>query len=168
MKKKILKAGGSPPVAKPKSDKVPAKPKNRKLTIKQRKLIKGVISGLSGRKAAKQAGHKGNAATLCVTASRTLSNVNVRSSIQEAMRKANIDDKFLTKVLKEGLTAKTIKFFQRDGIVRDQRVCADHPTRRGFLDIAHRIEGNFAPEKIDLNDTREIKQIADALEKLAK
>ena len=171
MKKKTKKAGGGPPVARPKLDKVPAKPKKKKkkkLTIRQRKIIKGVIAGLSGKNAAKRAGHKGSDAALRNAASRVITNDYIQSSIRKAMRKAKIDDGFLTKVLKDGLKANSIRFFQRDGIVRDKRVCADHPTRKGFLDIAHKIEGNFAPEKIDLTDNREIKQIAAALEKLAK
>jgi len=144
----------------------------RQMTIKQRRfvaaVIKGVDKGTPGYKAAKKAGYKGDKASLCAAASRLLRNDNVLTPIQMAMKKAGLDDKYLTKVLREGLQAKQVKYFQYEGKVIDKRVDVDHNARHKFLDTAHKLAGNYSPEKLEVGDTKEIQAIAETLAKLAK
>jgi DNA-binding CsgD family transcriptional regulator len=105
----------------------------RDLTLKERKLIKGIVAGKSQTQSAVDAGYSVRSAAALAT--HTLKKVNVRNALLAAMQKAGITDEALADKMREGMDAQTDK---------DR---PDHAIRHRFLETALKVRGDFAPEK---------------------
>lgn len=71
-----------------------------------------------------------------------------REKLLAAMKRARINDRYLIGKLKEGLNAKQTQLFAHKGIIRDKRQLIDYNARRAYLEIAHKLRGDFV-EKIE-------------------
>ncbi len=145
------------------------KTENRDLTIKERKFVKAVIETGNGTEAAKIAKYKGNRVTLSAVASENLQKPPIMSAVLAAQEKAGITDDLLAKVLKDGLKSNLTKFFQKDGKVIEQKRCKDMPTRGRYLDTAHKLRGEFAPDESRVNiESEDIKSLTDSMRAIAE
>jgi len=70
--------------------------------------------------------------------------------IMEIMDKANVTDTKLIARLKDGIYAKKISYFQKAGIVTDQREDEDLVTSHKYLETALKLRGHLK-EKLDVN-----------------
>jgi phage terminase small subunit len=124
--------------------------KGTKLTVFQRRFIKEFIAnGGNATKAAEAVGTHKTENAAASSASAMLNNPAVQSKIKEIHDKLGITDEMLGKVLKDGLKANVTKFATDKGIITDERDCNDHPTRLKALEIAHKLRGEFAPDKME-------------------
>lgn len=113
-----------------------------KLTDKQRKLVKGVARGDSLGKAAREAGYSstGNASVAMST---------IREKFPQLMNRLGLTDESLVNdYLRPGMTAHETEFFQKDGIVTDEREVIAWPIRMRALDMAFNLKGSYAPKPI--------------------
>ena len=110
--------------------------------MKQRKFVKEYIKSGNQTLAAKRS-YNCNDDTARSLGSSNLTKHNIKSAVIKAQEKIGITDSFLAKTLKEGLKAKETKFFADGGKVRDKRNCIDYPTRAKYMEIAHKLRGNF-------------------------
>lgn len=117
----------------PKPEKPPGKNATDKkgLTVKQAKLIKGMVDGLSAGRAGLLAGYGKNIASASVTACKTLKSANVRQRLQEALER-------------RGLTIDAIADQIARGI-RDGKL-GQHD---GYLKLAMRAHGLEGEDKLD-------------------
>jgi hypothetical protein len=128
-----------------------AKPraKSPKLTVKQAKLINGIIAGKTKRQAAKDAGYSGNPESLSAGASQVLKKVNVQEAMMEAMTRAGIDADLLAGTIKRGLTATKGVIVRDPGAVDSDESAnsafyeevPDHAIRHRFLETSLKIAG---------------------------
>lgn len=79
--------------------------KKRPLKPKEAKLIKGIVAGKTRRKAARDAGITGSDEVVSVTASRMLSNVNVKEALQQALLDAGVGLEDVAQVVADGMKA---------------------------------------------------------------
>lgn len=85
-----------------------------KLTVKQAKLVKGVVQGKTKRQSAKDAGYSGSPETLSVTASEVLKNPNVQEYLVEQLMKMDLAGPDLVAPVAKALKAKKIIFHGKD------------------------------------------------------
>ena len=128
---------------------------NKKLTMRQRRYVKNVMSGMSKRKAALEAGYSQE---VC---DNTRTKIDKFPSVQEAfrvaMKEAGIDDKSIVRVLKEGLSATNLN--GKDAVEH-----VDHRTRLSFVEYINKMRGIDAAAKVDV--TSGGKAISFGLDKL--
>lgn len=141
--------------------------KKAKLTPKQGKFVKEYIKTGNATKSAEKAGYKGNKETLRVVGSENLTKPSIQSKILLAHEKAGITDELLAQKLKEGLSSGKTLFFQKDGRVISKRNCIDYQTRQRYIETAHKLRGDFAPQVIDLQ-SEDINKLTDSLKKIAE
>jgi phage terminase small subunit len=117
------------------------KKKSEKASIRQRKYVKGVLSGKSGRQAAKDAGYSAR------TADRATVQIESKPAVVQAFKavleKAGITDELLARRLREGVDAKETKFFAHQGKVIDKRQTVHHGERRAHVELAMKIKGHL-------------------------
>lgn len=104
------------------------------LTIKQRKLIAGVVSGMPKRTAAIQAGYSEQSAH--AIAHETLKNPEVLKSLNDIMQEHGITDNYIAQKLIELAEAET------KGIPH-------WPARARALDIMLKVKGSYIPEQLE-------------------
>lgn len=102
--------------------------KKRPLTIKQKKLVKGIVAGKSQKDAAKDAGLNEQ------YASDILKKPEVKASLQELMEAAGLSDDVLLSKHKELLNAK------REDV-------PDYQTQKSALEMAYKLKGAFVEKK---------------------
>jgi len=139
------------------------KKKLRKLTMKQRRFVKEYIKSGNQTLAAKRS-YNCNDDTARSLGSSNITKHNIKSAVIKAQEKIGITDSFLAKTLKEGLKAKETKFFADGGKVRDKRNCVDYPTRAKYLEIGHKLRGNF----IDRSEVNATVSVRDTLQDLVR
>jgi len=139
------------------------KKKLRKLTMKQRRFVKEYIKSGNQTLAAKRS-YNCNDDTARSLGSSNLTKHNIKSAVIKAQEKIGITDSFLAKTLKEGLKAKETKFFADGGKVRDKRNCVDYPTRAKYLEIGHKLRGDF----IDRAEVNATVSVRDTLQNLVR
>lgn len=83
-----------------------ARRSKRKLSVKEVKLIQGIVSGKKRRQAARDAGITGSDNVVSATTSRMLSNVNVKLALQEALAQAGVGVSDVAQVIADGLKAE--------------------------------------------------------------
>ena len=130
------------------------------LTLKQRKLAKGIAAGLNGKDAAIAAGYSPHSAKS--TASDVLNhNLHVQAYLYRLMDKKGLTDSKLLNTLKEGLEANkvistTVILKAGDPTVTERTADAksvdfidvpDHPTRHKFLETGLKLRGHLQPEQ---------------------
>lgn len=108
------------------------------LTIKQRKLIKGVVEGKSGTQAAIEAGYSPKSAG--VTACHTIK--KYKETLTKAMERAGIDSKKLAEIGKDGIEQE------------------DRNIRHKYYETILKIRGDYAPEKheVKLDDYSNLRE----------
>ncbi|HJP81433.1 MAG TPA: hypothetical protein VJ841_03515 [Candidatus Saccharimonadales bacterium] len=88
--------------------------KKRSLTIREARLIRGVVAGKTKRQAARDAGYTGSNETVSVTASRVLSKANVQEALAKAMDHHGITIEKIIAPVAKALDAKVT--YNLDGI----------------------------------------------------
>lgn len=122
------------------------KKKEPKLTVKQKKLLKGVMEGKSRKQAAISAGY--SPASAHSTATLTLNNSKVKTAFQNMLDKAGLTDDALAKKFQELVTAKETKFFQKDGVVVETRDVEAIETQRKTAEFVAKLKGHLV-EKVE-------------------
>jgi hypothetical protein len=95
--------------------------------------------GMSFKEAALKAGYSEKTAQ---NASHNVVN-RCKDEIRAIHEKCGITDTMLAKKLKEGLNAKLVRVFSEKGKVYYSKQLDDFPTRKGYLEIAHKLRGDF-------------------------
>jgi len=124
------------------------------LTIREKRLIKGVVSGLTGAEAARRAGYSAKSASQL--ASETLAKPKVQSALLAAMEKAGITDDRIAQVMDEGLKANRVvsaRVTNKDAEVDtdDFIEVPDHAVRHKFLETAIDVKGAKAAKQVQLS-----------------
>ena len=121
---------------------------SRSPTVKQRALVRGIVSGKSQTQAAIDAGYSERSAYS--VGSETLKKPEVRELMQRALRRKGISEDRLAEVLDEGLRANrvisAVVGTDATGKTMDFIDVPDHATRHKFLDSAIELL-DFKPEK---------------------
>lgn len=125
------------------------------ITLRERKLIKGIISGKTKQQAALDAGFGSNLASSAQLAYQTLKKPSTREALLEAMEKAGIGDNALAQAMREGLKAKKAIAMRDDKPV----MVDDHLSRAKFVDIAVKIRGDYASEKVEHSGQVDIRSV---------
>lgn len=113
-----------------------------KLTLKQRKFWKCYQKTHSLIEAAKAAGSKGkDSHSLSVIGHQILRSLDL--SMPELLDAQGLTDEAMAKPLQEGLAAERPIIATWEGKISDRIDISDHPTRAKFLEIYHRLKGNF-------------------------
>lgn len=135
------------------------------LTVKQRKLVKGIAEGKTKRQAAIDAGYSPDSAGPLAT--ETLRNPNVRDAFLTAMEKAGVTDEKLNQVMREGLEANRVvsarivksrptnideELAEANQNTDDFIEVPDHATRHKFLETAIDVKGAKAAKNINVRD----------------
>ena len=125
------------------------------MTLRERKLIKGVAAGKSKTQAAKDAGYSPRSAY--ELGSRTLKNVDVRTALDILMDKAGLSDTKVFAAHAELMGAnKTVSVIPVKGETEGRDATAssvefvdvpDWQARAKGIDMAHRIKGRFVEKK---------------------
>lgn len=146
---------GRPPKKQPASPIDPAKKTSQKqnteagkppkLTMKQRKLVKGIAAGKTQREAARQAGMNEQ------YVSDVLKKPEIQASIQDLMAKHGLDDASLLNVHRELIHAtKVISAVggkEASGETVDFIDVPDHQARAKGLEMAYKLKGAFLEKK---------------------
>jgi|WetSurMetagenome_2_1015567.scaffolds.fasta_scaffold957761_1 hypothetical protein len=134
------------------------KPAKKKLSIRERKFIKGLIEGKSPSKAMVDAGY--TQYTAWAKAKEKVKEVQVSETIQALMEKRGISDDRLTEVLEKGLEATKVisaLIIAKDGegmkdansMTRDFVDVEDYAIRHKYLETGLKLKGHLR-DKIDL------------------
>jgi len=115
--------------------------KPKRLTNKERALLRGLVQGSSLTQAAIDAGysgkHPGQSGWQALQ--------NVRLKMPELLDRHGLTDyALIEKHLKPLLHATETKFFQHKGKVTDSRTVPDNAVRLDALDMAFRLKGSYA------------------------
>jgi phage terminase small subunit len=112
------------------------------LTLKESKFLKAYLETGNISESAKRAGSKGkDVFSLYETGRRWLDKIGI--SLQETQEALGITDAYLTKKLSEGLTANKRYFGTWQGEIVSSDEFEDYVTRSKYLEIAHRLRGQF-------------------------
>lgn len=106
-----------------------------KMTLKQRKLLKGITGGLPVSQAAREAGYSPKSGKVYEMLERPA----FKSALTALMDSQGLDDTRLLSALSEGLNATKTN-------ARGEEI-PDHTIRLKSLELAFRIRGSFAPER---------------------
>jgi len=123
---------------------------NQQLTIRQRKLIQGVASGLPKRIAAIRAGYSERSAH--AIADETLKNPKVKKALTELMEESGLSNSRLLEKHRELLNAQKIVSIvcgqEGNSATVEYTEVPDYAIQARALEMAYRLQGAFAPEKI--------------------
>jgi len=112
------------------------------LTRKETLFLKTYLQGKPLYECAKQYGSKGkDKPSLTQIGCQILGRLNI--SAQEILDLNGVTDQAATKPLIDGLNAKRTLIATFQGHIKDKIDIDDHPTRGKFLEIYHRLRGNF-------------------------
>jgi len=109
------------------------------------KFTEGIISGLSMAEAARRAGYSESTADQACRALMPQAREVFRRTLEHYAPLNKV-----TKRIAEGLDAEETKFFQKDGIVQDERNVVAWSERRESAALATRLLG-FMPEKTEVS-----------------
>lgn len=117
-------------------------PKTRILSkIRRRKLIEACLDGKNLKEVAISTGL--SPATAQSQASDILKRPEVRASFACILEQEGLSDNVLAKKIDSLLNAQNTQYFQKDGIVTDERVVPAHETQRKTLELATRLKGHL-------------------------
>jgi phage terminase small subunit len=77
----------------------------------------------------------------------------IQKCLQVEMERQGISDEYLAKKLKDGLGAKYAAQYYKDGALK-QKDAADYHTRKEYLDMALKVRGDYAPERMEIQQSR--------------
>jgi hypothetical protein len=117
------------------------------LTVRQRKLVHGLVAGQRPTDAARAAGYSEATAVHGIT--RLMAGAPFRAALSRSLSRAGITDTKLWAGLKDGLTALETKFFADKGQVTDQRDVIAWGPRHQHLETALRLKGYLGRESVD-------------------
>ena len=121
----------------------------KNLSVRERKFVKAYIAnGGNGVKASLSAGLTKNYGVGNNIANALTNSPRVQKALVVEMEKQGITDELLAKKLREGLDAgehRAMKIGKKLRFVDSP----DFGTRVKYLDLTHKIRGDFAPEKVD-------------------
>ena len=117
------------------------------ISVRKRKLLKGVMAGIGPVQAAREAGYSETTATRGVTA--LMASAPFRAALGQSMRRAGITDKRLWAGIDAGLDAKETKFFAEKVTVTDSREIIAWGPRHQHLETALRLKGYLGRESAD-------------------
>lgn len=126
---------------------MPKKPKAKKvkkLTVRQRELIKNIGRGMSVSRAAVRAGYTDKAPRQA--GHQALEQIK-RSMPELLDAKGLTDDALIDNYLRPGLEAKEVRLSQFMGQFTDHMEVIDHGVRRDYLDMTFKLKGSYAPTK---------------------
>ncbi len=110
----------------------------RRLTIRQRKTLKGVAAGKPVLQAALAAGYSEASAH-----SVPYRNGNLRAEVASLLAAAGLDDRSLMAELKTLVRAREIKFFAHEGKVTDTRRVVSLDAKAKGLDMSFKLRGLY-------------------------
>jgi hypothetical protein len=117
----------------------------RLLTPQQRDVLDGLLSGMPPLEACQRAGYKTSAPMK-----------SIRDKVPDIMRRLQLDEEVLiVKYLKPLLEANETQYFQKDGLVTDEREVEALGIRRQALDMAFKLTGAYATDE-DGSDDKDI------------
>lgn len=121
--------------------------KKDKLTLKQRKFIRGLAEGLTIAEAGRQAGYSDG--TLKGEIYRTAENRRIRAAIKDIMEQMGLTDGQLLKALKNGLDANKVISFNKNSNSKKSVFLEipDFASRHKFLTIALYLQGHLTVKK---------------------
>jgi hypothetical protein len=122
-----------------------------KITTKRRKFVTGMAKGLNAGDAALTAGFRNKAYGYYLK-----QQDSIKSLLMKAMEKAGVTEDLIAEKMKEGMNALTVPKHPQDN-----RRFEDHFIRKQFLEMAIKIRGDFAPEKVE-SIKKEIKLVIDS------
>lgn len=117
-----------------------AKPKPTKPTLRETKLIKGIISGKTQQQAGIEAGYGGGPKTVSVTASQALQKPHVREALQQEMERQGITLEKIVKPIKDGLEAEKVSIVG-NGEDAMAEITPDHTIRLKSSQMAQKLIG---------------------------
>lgn len=147
------------------------------LTVRDRKFVKGIVSGKKKYKAAQDAGFSTkNPKAASVTAARKLDTPRIQRAIDAALAAKGLDEKRVAEVLEEGLQAnkvisatvvgkaKPVADPAVDEVEANERTMdfidvPDHPTRHKYLETLVDIMGVKAPKEAKISVTKTIEDL---------
>lgn len=143
-------------------DKKPTRrtPKPRqKLNIRERKFVKGIVSGLSATEAMRQAGYKETTARIKQSAKLA----QVSETIQAVCERLGLTDEAIVSTLAGGLVAqKCISAIgEADGKSTDFVEVPDWGNRLKASDIALKLKGRYPSDKVDITHTGKVTLVID-------
>ena len=112
------------------------------LTLKQRRFWKEYLKTQNLASAAKAAGSKGKDLHCLSECGRQILK-SLELKMAELLDAQGLTDENLNKTLSDGLNAKHTVVATFQGKIGEEKSFVDHPTRVKYLDIAHRLRGNF-------------------------
>ena len=119
-----------------------------KLTLKQRKFWKHYLEHHNLAAAAKYAGSKGKGVKSLSTLGHQILE-SLELSMPELLNAQGLTPEAMSKPLQEGIEAKKPLIATWEGKITDQLWIDDYPTRAKFLEIYHKLNGNFI-DKVEL------------------
>lgn len=123
------------------------------LTVRKRKLVKGIVAGIQPTQAARAAGYAESTATHGIT--KLMAGAPFRAALGQSLRRAGITDKRLWAGLDKGLDAMETRYFADKGVVTDTRDVIAWGPRHQHLETALRLKGYLGRESADdAGDTR--------------
>ena len=130
--------------------------KQRKTTLKEKKLVKGIIAGKTRKQAAIEAGYAPKCADS--QASQVLSKPNVQSEFQKALEKAGVTTARLAEKISEGLDSKKVisativagNSQEAGSTTNDFIEVPDYLAQHKFLDTALKLKGAYPSEKVEV------------------
>jgi hypothetical protein len=120
------------------------------LTVRQRKMVKGIVAGQRPTVAAREAGYSEATATHGIT--KLMNAAPFRAALGRSLSRAGITDRRLWAGLDKGLDAMETKFFQHEGQVVDSRDVIAWGPRHQHLETALRLKGYLGRESADDRD----------------
>lgn len=115
--------------------------------LRRRKVLNGLIAGKSLTEAALDAGYSESTAAV---ACRDIM-PHIREAFQEAMHR-RIPIGKLAETISAGMTAEETQFFQKDGVVTDERNVIAWSERRRYSELASRLMNLEPPREVTGSD----------------
>lgn len=108
--------------------------KKKPLTVRERKLIKGLCKGLSVAEAARQAGYANSTIEGRIYSKDMLGSVRIQRALKDMMDEMGISDEKLLNVIREGLEAHKV--------TTDGEKAPDFSARHKYLETALELKGH--------------------------
>lgn len=105
------------------------------VSVKQRRFLKEYLKDGNASKAAILAGYKHRQ-----SGDENLTKPVIQQALQQLMDQEGITDKFLLKVLKEGLTAKKAEVAKYEGEICDVRYFHDYSVRHKYMETGFKLK----------------------------
>lgn len=123
--------------------------KEMNLSIRERKMLKGIVNGLRPSEAARQAGYAES--TIKAHLNQILGKPRVIEAINKILDDQGLSDEKLIEVLAKGIDATEFHYATLEGKITDTMESPDWRTRYKFLDTALKLKGIYPLKKKEVN-----------------